>query len=235
MTRLDIVLPVFRPLTGWEEIVLQRYASLCGALGDLDIRLIVVNDGTPGLVETPGWKRLAQAIPEAILTGYPENRGKGFALRHGVRQATADLVVYTDIDWPYTEASMVRVIGQLQAGAEAVIGVRDESYYRYMPATRRIISRLLRRFNGMLLRLKVNDTQAGLKGFRRVVAPVFLETTIDRYLFDLEFVYRLSHRRGIRIEACPVELRDGITFSVMNRKILLQEARNFLRIWMNAR
>jgi hypothetical protein len=37
---------------------------------------------------------------------------------------------------------------------------------------------------------------------------------------------------GIRIEACPIELRPGISFSTMNRTILWQEANNFIRIWL---
>lgn len=233
MASLDIILPVYRPLAGWEETVIQRFSSLQKALAGHSIRLIVVNDGTPGLAEAPAWQHLADRLPDAILTGYAENKGKGFALRHGVRQSTADLIIYTDIDWPYTEESMLRVIEGLAKGADAVIGVRDANYYQHLPVARRVISRLLRRFNGMLLRLKVDDTQAGLKGFRRPVAAVFRETTIDRYLFDLEFVYRLSRLSGIKVQACPIELRPGITFSTMNRKILWQEARNFLQIWLH--
>ena len=231
MNRLDIVLPVYNPLPGWEETVIARTGSLRRALPARTINLIVVNDGTPGLGTSPAWQRLAAAEPSALMTGYSDNRGKGFALRFGVRQATGDIILYTDIDWPYTEDSMLCVIDALDRGADAVIGIRDAGYYRHLPAARRLISKSLRWFNGMLLRLKVNDTQAGLKGFRRPLARVFTETTIDRYLFDLEFVFRLSRMNGIRIEACPIELRPGISFSTMNRSILWQEARTFIRIW----
>jgi hypothetical protein len=78
----------------------------------------------------------------------------------------------------------------------------------------------------------VDDTQAGLKGFTKKVKPVFLATTINRYLFDLEFIYLLSSKKNnFKIEGIPITLRPGITFSHMNKKILLQEARNFLKIW----
>ena len=83
------------------------------------------------------------------------------------------------------------------------------------------------------MKLKVNDTQAGLKGFRREVKPLFLMTTINRYLFDLEFIYLLSKQKELKVEGHPITLRPGITFSKMNRKILFQEARNFMNIWMN--
>ena len=124
------------------------------------------------------------------------------------------------------------MINELLNGAEVVIGVRDEAYYNHLPVMRMRISKWLRAFNGKLLRLKVNDTQAGLKGFHALYKPVFLSTTIDRYLFDLEFIYLLSKYKGIKLVPLPIQLREGITFSKMNRKILLQEGVNFLKIWL---
>jgi hypothetical protein len=109
-------------------------------------------------------------------------------------------------------------------------GVRDDDYYKHLPPMRMRISKWLRAFNGRLLKLKVNDTQAGLKGFHCLYKPVFMKTTIDRYLFDLEFIYRLSKIREIRMVSVPIKLREGITFSTMNRKILMQETMNFLKV-----
>ena len=129
---------------------------------------------------------------------------------------------------------MIGVIRTLMGSADAVIGKRDENYYTHLPPARRRISRLLRNFNAKLLRLKVDDTQAGLKGFRKNIKDIFLSTTIDRYLFDLEFIYLISAKKEIKVIGYPISLRPGITFSKMNRKILFQEARNFLKIWLRS-
>ncbi|MEP6646532.1 MAG: hypothetical protein ABJC12_05550, partial [Saprospiraceae bacterium] len=59
-------------------------------------------------------------------------------------------------------------------------------------------------------------------------------TSIDRYLFDLEFIYFLSSMPDLKVTGYPIRLRPGITFSKMNRKILFQEARNFIRIWFSS-
>ena len=91
--------------------------------------------------------------------------------------------------------------------------------------------KMLRKINGKVLQLKVNDTQAGLKGFKSHLKNLFLSTTIDRYLFDLEFIYLLSDFPNTKVVGFPIQLRPDITFSKMNRKILFQEARNFLKIW----
>lgn len=231
MTSLDIILPAYNPLPGWEEIVIGRFQSLVKALPDVKIRLFIVNDGSLRLDENQSTGILKEVIPDLQWISYKENRGKGYALRQGVKKSTAEYVVYTDIDWPYTEESMIGVIRTLTGSADAVIGKRDENYYTHLPPARRRISRLLRSFNAKLLRLKVDDTQAGLKGFRKNVKDIFLSTTIDRYLFDLEFIYLLSAKKEIKVIGYPIALRPGITFSKMNREILFQEARNFLKIW----
>ena len=231
MHRIDIVLPVYNPLPGWEAIVVQRFQSLLARLPQLTFTLTVVNDGSLKL-EKEAVEKLKSKIPEVRWLSYAENKGKGYALRQGVMLADGDYIVYTDIDWPYTEDSMVTLIDELTGGADVVIGVRDEAYYKQLPAARMRISKWLRAFNGRLLKLKVNDTQAGLKGFHILYKPVFLRTTINRYLFDLEFIYLLSRHKDINMVSLPIQLREGITFSKMNRKILLQEAMNFLKIWI---
>ena len=234
MTSLDIILPAYNPLPGWEVIVIDRFQSLVKALPDVKIRLFIVNDGSQRLDENHSVGLIQEVIPDLQWISYKENRGKGYALRQGVKNSTSDFVVYTDIDWPYTEESMIGVIQTLTGSADAVIGKRDENYYTHLPPARRRISRLLRSFNAKLLRLKVDDTQAGLKGFRKNVKDIFLSTTIDRYLFDLEFIYLISAKKEIKVVGYPIALRPGITFSKMNRKILFQEAKNFLKIWVRS-
>lgn len=231
MQQLDIVLPVYNPIAGWEQTILSRFRSLTQRMPEISCKLFIVNDGSstidqqmPALLEQAG-------LPIQWIA-YPQNRGKGYALRQGVRETTAEYILYTDIDWPYTEESMIEMIRALTGGADVVIGVRDAEYYKHLPRTRMWISKWLRSFNARLLKLKVNDTQAGLKGFQSIYKAVFLKTSINRYLFDLEFIYLLSKHPSIRLESLPIRLRGGITFSTMNRKILFQEAMNFLKIWI---
>ncbi len=232
MTSLDIILPAYNPLPGWEEIVIGRFQSLEKALPAFKITLFIVNDGSRTLDETTSNTLLRNAIPDIQWISYKDNKGKGYALREGVKKTSGDYILYTDIDWPYTEESMLGLIKILDKKTDAVIGIRDAEYYAHLPLSRRRISKLLRKINANFLRLKVDDTQAGLKGFSKKVKPIFLATTINRYLFDLEFIFLLSSKKNaVNVQGIPITLRPGITFSQMNRKILLQEARNFFKIW----
>ena len=80
-----------------------------------------------------------------------------------------------------------------------------------------------------LLRLQVTDSQCGLKGFDSAGKAVFLETTIDRFLFDLEFLLLAKNR--VPVAPVPVELRAGVVFSKVGWKILSAEGRNFLQLF----
>jgi hypothetical protein len=53
-----------------------------------------------------------------------------------------------------------------------------------------------------------------------------LETTIERFLFDLEFLMLANGR--VAITPVPVELREGVVFSKVGWKILATEGKNFL-------
>jgi glycosyltransferase involved in cell wall biosynthesis len=227
--QLSIVLPCYHPPQDWEQRVLQAYRSLAERLS-LQPELIIVDDGGGSGIDDP-LQVLAAALPGLQTVRYAQNRGKGFALRQGVQAASGALIIYTDIDFPYSEASFQAIYDALQGGNDVAIGVKDAAYYRQVPPLRRIISKRLRGLIRTFMRLPITDTQCGLKGMRAAVRPVFLSTTIDRYLFDLEFVYNCFRRaRGLRVQAVPVSLRPGVVFRSMNYRVLSTELLNFIRI-----
>lgn len=80
------------------------------------------------------------------------------------------------------------------------------------------------------MRFPISDTQCGLKGFGEAGRELFLRTTIDRFLFDMEFVMFVSRRKDLRTEVVEARLNEGVRFSRMNYRILLRESINFVRI-----
>ncbi|HUR31314.1 MAG TPA: glycosyltransferase family 2 protein [Saprospiraceae bacterium] len=233
MTTLDIILPAYNPMPGWEDIVVTRFLSLTAHFPMIQCHLIIVNDGSTTINELQSCEKIKSEISNFLWIRYSDNKGKGYALRMGVKASTSDLILYTDIDWPYTEDSMIGFIEKLIT-ADVVIGIRDKSYYAKLPGGRILISMILKFFNAKFLKLIVDDTQAGLKGFKKNIKTLFLSTTIDRYLFDLEFIHLLSKSNKFAVKTFPIYLREGITFSKMNRKFLIREARNFFKLWMKS-
>ena len=103
-----------------------------------------------------------------------------------------------------------------------------------MPPGRKFISKILRTGSKNILRLKISDTQCGLKGFNKKGKNIFLKTTIDRYLFDLEFIFLVSRQKEVSMIPVEIELRENIQFSSMRTGILLSEGFNFLKIFFKS-
>ncbi len=227
---LDIVLPCFNPQGNWAIKIVNSYKIITDLLGFAP-GLILVNDGSSSGIDVADLDLLRKAIPSLIYHQRLENKGKGFTLREGVGLSHADFVIYTDIDFPYREESLGDVWQALQRGAQVAAGVKDRHYYEEVPALRRAISKALRWMSTRLLRLEISDTQCGLKGFDALGKQVFMQTRIERYLFDLEFLFLAIRRHQLRVVAVPVSLKPGVTFSKMRFRLLLAEALNFLRVW----
>lgn len=230
MDRLSIVLPCYNPPEDWAEYVTEAYLTLSGEL-NFTPQLIIVNDGSTVPIAT-AVETLRQKLNDIVYIDVQKNKGKGAALREGIAKARSEFIIYTDIDLPYSTKSVMAVYDALQdKRTDIAVGVKDKSYYHFLPPYRRFISKALRKGIQFFFRLPVNDTQCGLKGFNRRGRAVFLRTTIDRYLFDLEFIY-LASRKNQELCVTPVEvtLRPNVIFRTMNMKILLEESKNFFKI-----
>ena len=165
--RLDILIPVYEPIDGWAEDLIVQYRILLSRLPEsVKTQLIIVNDGSKKNIEKDG-DYIKSIIPETLWISYPENHGKGYALREAARHSDGDIIMYTDYDFPYTFGSMARMIEKLLTSeADAVVGNRDDSYYAHISPRRRRISIFLKSVNRILFSLPTNDTQCGLKAFK---------------------------------------------------------------------
>jgi len=229
MEKLSIVLPCYNPQEGWEQRILTAYGSISEKLG-FGPEIILVNDGSKFIPDL-SLSALATAIPSFLFTSYKENKGKGYALRHGVAKATGEYIIFTDIDFPYDIESMEAVWNLLNSNYDIVAGVKDKTYYDGVPLFRIGISRILRKLIGVFFSMPITDTQCGLKGFNQKGKRIFLNTVIDRYLCDLEFIYKgYRARPALNICAQPAKLREDVFFRKMNWRILLTESINFVKI-----
>ena len=69
-----------------------------------------------------------------------------------------------------------------------------------------------------VLSMPVTDTQCGLKGFNKKGREKFLATTINRYLFDFEFIYASCHDPAIKTGTVSANLKNNVVFSNMKIK-----------------
>lgn len=229
-TPISLVIPCYNPLEGWHDNVVECFKKYQDQLKGVPVHLILVNDGSARGVEKKHIEKISSEIPEFTYHKYEENRGKGHALREGVRLVNTKLAVTTDIDFPYENHSMVALTQKLLADKGLILGHRKKDYYQKVPLFRKVLSLSFRATLKLLLRLNVEDTQCGLKGMDEKVMEVFKRTDIDGYLYDLQLVAKVQAAQ-LKVGRVEVRLKSGVEFTNMKASILIKELKNFLKIW----
>lgn len=228
---IEIVLPCFNPPVGWHTLLLSEIAALQNRFPEYRLKVILVNDGSAKGIAQAQIDDLQSRMDCFAYIDLTMNKGKGYALRSGFENTGEGIMLFTDIDFPYTTDSTAGLINKLlRDEADIIVGSRDVEYYKNVPPFRARLSRIVKKLVQKTISLPVSDTQCGLKGFNGKGKQVFLKTTINRYLFDVEFLYLASKDKSISIKTTEAKLKEGVVFSKMNLKILITEGFNFLKI-----
>lgn len=214
---------------------LRPMAEALFGLG-LDLVLLVIDDSSPdgtaeiakGLMERwPGRVHLIQrpgklGLGTAYLTGFR------YALDHGAGQ-----IVEMDADFSHSPAYLPRFLERIAAGCDVVIGSRwmpgggvDKNWELW----RKLLSQWANVYARLVTGLKVYDTTAGYKCFRREALEAIDLTKIrsDGYAFQIE-VTLACQRAGLKICEVPIffeERRRGR--SKMSSRIILEA---LWRVW----
>mgnify|MGYP002510135594 CR=1 FL=1 len=161
-------------------------------------QLIVVDDGS-----TDHTLEEIQCVKGIHILSYPQNRGKGYAVRQGMRLAGGEAVFFTDADLPYRLEHLLSAVQLIEKGADVVIGCRDQAREGY-PLIRKFLSRGCQTLSAWVLQSDSYDTQCGFKGVSRRVARELLPLAqIDDFGFDIELLY-LAEKYGLNIKSIPV-------------------------------
>lgn len=215
---LSLVVPSYRQ----RATIAQELDQLHDLLRTITPRheLILVidgnEDGTREALLQRAW------FPELRVECFVPNQGKGFALRHGLSVAQGALVAFLDAGGDLDPHELVRFLAaQTLYDADIVIGSKRHSLSEVSyPALRRLYSRVYQLLNRALFRLKVRDTQVGMKLFRReVLTAVLPRLVVKAFAFDLELLVVAHHLGFRRIVEAPVRLQHGFSSSISWRAI----------------
>ena len=224
-----IVLPLYNPSGDWKENFVKNIREIDSMLSSqVVINYIVVNDGSDAFDIGSFFHSLKEQHNVAYLS-YKENMGKGYALRRGVREAVADFVILTDFDFPYVMHNIWEVIQQMLQGFDVVIGKRSKAYFKNLPLKRRIISKSYMLLSWISFKLPLYDIQSGIKGLGKKGKELFLETEVDRFLIDTEFVLRAT-RKNLVLKIVDVDLKENVAFSNFGINTIITELKNFVTL-----
>lgn len=179
----------------------------------VNAEVIVVDDGSSD--DTSQVAEQAFAAAPALSTQvirYEPNRGKGFAVKTGLLAANADIALFTDADLSTPIEEMSKLVDPIKAGDyDVTFGSRaiDRTLIGTHQPWRReqggkVMNLIIRTMSG----LPFADTQCGFKAFNMGKFRPLLELmTIDRFGFDVEFLFVAQHN-GLQLAEIPVRWND---------------------------
>ncbi|HXM40765.1 MAG TPA: dolichyl-phosphate beta-glucosyltransferase [Bryobacteraceae bacterium] len=173
--------------------------------------ILVVDDGSKD-----GTARVAEemreAFPELRVLRNPGNRGKGYAVRHGMLECRGEWALFTDADlstpieeldklWQAAERDGAQVAVGSRALDRRLIGVH-QSWFRENVG--RVFNLVMRASTG----LPFHDTQCGFKLFEaRAARDIFQRQLLYGFGFDAEVLF-IGRRLGYREIEVAVRWND---------------------------
>lgn len=121
-----------------------------------------------------------------VICSYKRNKGKGYAIRTGIKIATGQYIGYLDADLSVEPQELLAMCDRAD-WRKGVIGVRADFGKR--PLYRRLATKVVHAIASAVFKLDCTDTQCGCKVFPAWAMKMSLEhMKCLRWLFDVELL-----------------------------------------------
>ena len=171
-----------------------------------DFEILVVDDGSSDNTALVV-KNLSVYLDHVNLIHYPQNAGKGHAVRKGVLSSRGNLLLICDADLSTPIEELEKLVPFIKSDYDIAIGsrgLRESDIVQRQPWYREAMGKTFNIFVRMLAVGGISDTQCGFKLFRGDVARgLFSKARIDGFSFDVEVLY-LAKKAEYTIKEVPV-------------------------------
>lgn len=210
---ISVIIPTYNEEVRKENmrkhmIAIKEYFQEKGLTYEVIIVLDGPTDNTPKLV-----KDHARSFPNIKVIDRKKNKGKGYSIREGFRDAKGEILLFTDMDGATPIDMLDRFFPEFKKGADVVIGSRDinkDEIEKHQPRWKELLGDLGNIAIQFLAGLQgVKDTQCGFKAFKRnLILDIEPRTTINRWGLDFELLM-LSKRLGYKIKEVQIRWIDS--------------------------
>lgn len=205
---ISVIIPVFNEENRISKSLEIILTYLKGFREESEI--VVVDDGswdtTPKILQD-----FSQNTALKVLT-HKTNAGKGAAIRTGIKSASGDKILFTDIDLSVPIETLESFNDVLTGDADIVIGSREHPDSQIEVKQfwlRELAGYSFTVLTNAILQVGVSDFTCGFKLFRREAArKIFSKQVINRWAFDSETMF-LAKKYQYEIKEMPVVWRHS--------------------------
>jgi glycosyltransferase involved in cell wall biosynthesis len=205
---LSVVVPAYKQEHTIKKDLENIDKTLQTGLSDkYDYEIICVVDGLLDNTEKEARKVKSKHL---TIESYLENKGKGYAVRYGMRKAKGELISFLDSGMDISPKGIMMLMAHMEwYDADIVVGSKRHPVSRVnYPPLRHILSYGYHMGVKMLFSLPLTDTQSGIKIFKRkVIQKILPRLLVKRYAMDIEMLAVARHLGFERIYEAPIEVR----------------------------
>lgn len=228
---LSLIIPAFNE----EKIINKTLATVTQFLKDKKYpwEIIVVDDGS-----SDNTSKIVKKTKNAKirLVKLSANKGKGAALRAGIKVAKGDYILYSDADLSVSIANIDKFMDYLKRNFDLVIGSRrieGAEIAVHQSWLREMMGRAFTLLTRLILFMNISDFTCGFKGFKKAVAKdIFSKSTIDRWAYDSEILF-IAKIQGYRIKEIPIVWKNRQDTRVVLKNVVFETLKDLLKIRIN--
>ncbi len=201
---LSLIVPVYKQ----EKTIVDNLRQLKLVLDNIryDYEIIAVVDG---ILDKSFSKIKKSRIDRVKCIGLKENLGKSLAIRLGMNEAKGDYVMFIDAGMEIDPNGISMLLEHMEwYNADIIVGSKRHlaSHVNY-PIERKVLSFGYYYLVKLLFGIRVHDTQAGIKIFKKQVLQKVLPRMVEKkFAGDLEMLVVADNLGFSRIYEAPIKL-----------------------------